>query len=232
LNLFDITNGSINIGNLINEEIHRAALFNKIICISYDELLLFSQFIPTTEFYYVPFFLKDSSKKKKLKTIYDIVIIASDNPHNIKGINWFFSEVYNLLEKNISIFIGGKISKHIKQYQNITKEFFVENIDKIYLSAKIAICPLLGGSGIKIKVIEALSYGIPVVTTSKGVIGFKEKQNNGCIIANSPQSFAESIHCLLYDKEKYYDTSKKAIDYFNKNFDAEKIYKDLDNIFH
>jgi len=127
---------------------------------------------------------------------YDLIYVASNNPHNIKGINWFIKEVLPLL-KDIRIAVIGKIAQHIPDHPSIHKLGFVDDLEETYQSSKVSICPMLSGTGIKIKVLESLSMGIPVVTNSYGVTGLVNKINNGCLVSDEPHEFAGHIQKLL-----------------------------------
>ena len=107
----------------------------------------------------------------------------------------------------------------------------VDDIEDFYQNAKIAICPMLSGTGIKIKVLEALSHSLPVVTNRRGVDGLLNKTLNGCIVENTGKDFAEAILKLLHDKSFYIEKKKEAEKYFLENHSFEKEKKVLDNIF-
>ena len=80
---------------------------------------------------------------------------------------------------------------------------------------------MLSGTGIKIKVIEALSYGIPVVTNRRGVDGLVNKKENGCLVSDDPKIFAEEITRLLKDEIFYNQMRDNAISYFKNNHDPK-----------
>jgi glycosyltransferase involved in cell wall biosynthesis len=202
-----------------------------VICISEDERLFFSQFARKPHYSYIPFFMKKNDPLPTDVPLYDILFIASNNPHNQKGIQWFFDDVFPLLDDTVKVLIVGTISACVKNHKNVTCFSCVENPAEVYCKAKISICPLLGGTGIKIKVIESLSYGRPVVCTSKGVVGFPVKINNGCLIANTPEAFANSISRLLKEQDFYEKTSKKAKRFFKSHFEQSCVYKRLGEIF-
>src|SRR3546814_16145067 len=65
----------------------------------------------------------------------------------------------------IRLGVIGKISGHIGTYRNVTKISFAEDLGEFYRQSAIAMCPMLGGTGVKVKVVEALSYGLPVECT-------------------------------------------------------------------
>ena len=79
----------------------------------------------------------------------------------------------------------------------------VQDLEEFYTNARVAICPMLSGTGIKIKVLEALSYGLPVVTNRRGIDGLINKKNNGCIVCQDPKDFADNINQLIKDDVFY-----------------------------
>ena len=88
---------------------------------------------------------------------------------------------------------------------------------------------MLEGTGIKIKVVEALSYGLPVVGTEKAVDGFAFKQKNGCLTSNNEQEFADKIIKILNNEPLYNETKQEGINYFNECFSEEVNFKKWEN---
>lgn len=231
LNRFDTSGGDVKIGGMIEEEIRRVNLFDTVMCISADEQTFFSQFAVKPRYYYVPFFMKKKETTGETEPPHDILFIGSDNPHNKKGLTWFFENVVPLLDTTYRILIVGKISKYVNTRDNVTCLSFVEDLGGVYGKSRISICPLLGGTGMKIKVVEALSFGLPVVTTSRGVSGFPCKIENGCMVADSPDAFARSIHRLLTDDRFYREHSDRAATFFLRHFEESVVARRLDEIF-
>ncbi|HLP44740.1 MAG TPA: glycosyltransferase [Candidatus Kapabacteria bacterium] len=231
LNRFDSSGGHVKIGPMIEEEIRRVNLFDKVMCISEDEKTFFSQFAPRPEYHYVPFFMDKNTGPKNNNPEYDLMFIGSDNPHNRIGIKWFFERIYPYLFNSVRIVIAGSITKYISAKSNVTCIPLVEKISDIYNHAKISICPLLGGTGMKIKVVEALSFGLPVVTTTKGLAGFSAKIKNGCLIADTPERFARVIERLLSDKDFYNQQQEYAENFFMENFEKSTVYYQLNELF-
>src|SRR5690606_21052871 len=120
---------------------------------------------------------------------------------------------------------------YVKDYPNVHKIPFVRNLQDYYEVSKIALCPMLTGTGVKIKVVEALSHGLPVICTSRGVDGLPNKINNGCLVSDEPETFAKNIHYLLDHLEAYLQQSRMGEELFNNFFEKQIVYKKLDNIF-
>src|SRR3546814_6858906 len=83
-------------------------------------------------------------------------------------------------------------------------------------------CPMLGGTGVKVKVVEALSYGLPVVCTRRGVDGLPNKSRNGCLVSDEASQFARNIISLLQDQTLYSEQSRLAAELFSSHFSTER----------
>lgn len=140
-------------------------------------------------------------------------------------------KVYPHLDKNIKITAIGKITKHINDYENVSKIGFINDLDEAYASSKIAICPMLTGTGLKIKVVEALSFGLPIVCNERGVDGILNKTKNGCLVTNDEIEFANNIKKLLENSGFYEEISNEAKSFFNETLNTNVVYKTLDAIF-
>lgn len=76
---------------------------------------------------------------------------------------------------------------------------FVDDLDPLYRSARVFVAPLRAGAGVKFKVVQAMAYGLPVVTTSVGAEGIVEETGAGAFVAvtDSPTEFrAATIEAL------------------------------------
>lgn len=219
-----------NLGKYFQKEIELLNNFDKIFVISSEENYLFSQFVKK-EVITLSHLIENNSNRTTSNKKYDLIYVASNNEHNRVSAKWFFNEVYPLLNKELGILVIGKICNYIENFGNVTKLSFAENLDDYYLTSKIAVCPMLSGTGLKIKVIEALSFGLPVVCNLRGADGLINKNNNGCLITDIPEEFANYIELLLNDKEFYSETSNYGKKYFLNCNDTETGYKKIDLIF-
>lgn len=222
--------GKRTIGKLFQDEISILKQYDNIWTYSVEEEYIFDQFT-NKKVTLMPVSFPENFSEKESEFKYDILYVASDNPHNIKGIHWFLKEVLPLL-KNVKIHIIGKIGKAIAEdYPNVIKYGMVDDLQEFYNHAKIAICPMLSGTGVKIKVLEALSYGLPVVTNRRGVDGLINKKNNGCLVGQDPVEFSKAIHQLMDDDAFYESMREQAQCYFKENHNAEIEEEILNSIF-
>ncbi|MCY9657468.1 glycosyltransferase family 4 protein [Paenibacillus chondroitinus] len=228
-----ITGLSSEIGGPLESEIKRLENFDEIICISNDEKIFFEKILNKKKFRFLPHLVKNKIEEDEInKKDIDLLFIGYDNSYNIEGIRWFLENVYPHLDSKINITIAGKVVEHIEEnYSNITKLGYVENLDELYSRTKISMCPLLNGTGMKVKVIEAMSYGIPIVCTSRGVDGFPDKTQNGCLITDNNKEFGHFINQLLNDNNFYQKSLNEVAQYFNKQLSYEQNASSLKEVF-
>lgn len=217
------------IGQFFQDEMNILRQFDEIWTYSVEEEYIFEQFTDK-KVTLIPVSFPLNFNEESAASKYDVIYVASKNPHNIAGITWFLKEVLPYL-KDLEIHIIGKICSEIGEYKNVIKHGMVDDLDDFYKNSKIAICPMLSGTGIKIKVIEALSYGIPVVTNRRGVDGLVNKKENGCVVTDDPKIFAEEIMHLKKDENFYQKTRKEGISYFKNNHDPKFEIEIFNNIF-
>ena len=216
-----------NLGKFFEGEMKLLNSVDQVWAISVEEKYLFEQFIKTPV-HLVPH-LTTSKIQSTTKTI-DVLYVASENEHNIAAARWFFNKVYPLLETNISITVVGKINKHVKDYPNVNKINYVEDLSATYNASKVVICPMLSGTGLKIKVVEALSFNLPVVCNTRGVDGLINKVDNGCLVTDNATKFAAYITQLINDSS-FYEANKQKANLFYEEFLSEKaVYSTLDQI--
>ncbi|HTW63280.1 MAG TPA: glycosyltransferase, partial [Bryobacteraceae bacterium] len=85
---------------------------------------------------------------------------------------------------------------------NIELRGFVEDVRESLGRYAVFVCPILSGSGMRVKLLEAFAAGIPVVSTPLGAEGLTEKDGEICSLAADPAEFAAKIVELFEDPGK------------------------------
>ena len=114
-----------------------------------------------------------------------------------------------------------EINKNKGEALNITLEGTVDDIDIIYQKCSIIINPALVGSGLKIKNIEALSRGVPLITTSIGAGGLSYFSREMSVVDDFSQ-YPEAIEKTVRD---YKLISNSILDKYQKFIDCNKNNK-------
>lgn len=148
----------------------------------------------------VPIFARNEKKRKP-----QVVFIGSYIwPPNVDAVNWFVKEiwptVYRKDNKAEFLIIGSDVTDEINMMSKLPGVEVLGYVPdtKPYLdSASVSVAPLRYGGGMKGKINEAMSHGVPVVSTSIGAQGFDAKNNIHMIIEDDPIQFAKSVVELL-----------------------------------
>lgn len=118
---------------------------------------------------------------------------------NIQGLRWFVKKILPAVVRvlpDIRIFIAGRNMPHrFFGYAtgNLTVEGVVDDALKYQEDKAILVVPLLSGSGIRVKILEAMALGKTVISTSLGATGIPAVHNESILIADSPEEFAAQI---------------------------------------
>jgi glycosyltransferase involved in cell wall biosynthesis len=104
---------------------------------------------------------------------------------------------------------------------------FVEDVRDPLGRYALFVCPILSGSGVRVKLLEAFAAGIPVVSTLVGAEGLASKDGEFCALADDPAAFAKNVVALLRDPEKAASMAQRARTEVESNWDMAAITRKL-----
>lgn len=153
-------------------------------------------------------------------------------PDNYEGAIWLLNEIDQHLHAPIQINIIGKGFPQEKLARRFTMLKvnvlgFVDNPYKMIAESKAMLCPLLSGAGIKVKVIEALASGTPVLGTEIAFEGFSEKYARFMIQCRSPKEFAEQLDNFKFTLEERLEFKKMFIADYSSDYIPEWLNRHL-----
>ena len=156
---------------------------------------------------------------------------------NVEGILWFAESVLPLLrEKNfnepIRVVGSGLDAKNEETLRKVGIEVLgkQDDLESIYRASRIAIIPLLSGRGKKGKLAEALSFGIPIITTEVGAESFGFQLNDGVEVANLPSDFASAILKVHGNQEIWLAMKKFGLSYCENNLSSKSVRESIREI--
>lgn len=217
------------ISSVLEEEMQVLSLYNEIWTYSVEEQYVFEQFTGKKVTLLPVSFPVGNVSIENSKDI-EMLFVASDNPHNLEGIDWFIQRVLPLIP-DFKLHLVGKICDVVVEHPQVIKYGVVTDLDKIYHRSQITICPLQSGTGIKIKVLESLSFGVPVVCSRRGLDGLVNKINNGCSLALNENEFAFHITRLLKDSVFREEQRINALALFENFYTPEREESILNRTF-
>lgn len=153
---------------------------------------------------------------------------------NKEGIDWFLSEVAPRLSNNkfkLNL-IGTRWPKEYTSNKDIDvlSKGFVQELSDFALGT-IMIVPILSGSGMRMKILEAAAMSLPIVTTTVGVEGLDFANGESCIIADTPADFAKAIIRLENDDNLRCSLGTKANQVFFEKYSPKVLADKRNNIY-
>ena len=152
------------------------------------------------------------------------------HPPNEDAVLWFVENVYPIISKEADIpfyIVGSKATEKIKKLHggNIYVKGFVseEELNELYDSCKLVVVPLRYGAGVKGKVVEALYYGTPMVTTSVGAEGIAGIEKI-VEISDEAEDFSKAVLDLYRDNQKLKETVKNYQKFVREKFSIDAVW--------
>jgi glycosyltransferase involved in cell wall biosynthesis len=158
---------------------------------------------------------------------------------NQEGIMWFLNHCWPLILAkfpNTRFYIAGRnaprsLVKQIIEHPNITYCGEVPDAAQFIRFKGIMVVPLLTGSGMRVKIVEGMTLGKAIVSTTIGAEGVEAQDGKHFLIADSPDDFVVALEKLLLDKAKVIEMGKDAKAFALSNFDNLKLTSDLHNFY-
>lgn len=178
--------------------------------------------------------LKDHPMDKSSVDFPSVFFIGSlDWMPNIEGLQWFFEKVWTqVVEVSplLQCFIAGRNAPDWFLQQQIPNVVFVgevPNAIEFMQSKAVMICPLFSGSGMRIKIIEAMALAKPIVATSIAAEGINCSSGENIMIGDSPDDFAEALLKCVESEEFSEHIGGNAREFVAREHDTGRLIEGL-----
>ncbi len=154
---------------------------------------------------------------------------------NVEGIIWLIDEVWPLVvakQPNAKLYLAGRnMPKSIinRAVANIIVEGAIDSPTEYIATKQIMVVPLFAGSGVRVKVIEGMALGKPIVATTIAVEGIGISNGNNAVITDSAIQFADAIVYLLQHPDKAKELGDNAADFIEQNYRPQVVIKKLES---
>lgn len=171
---------------------------------------------------------KDSIQKRDGDKIILFVGKMSYGP-NIEAVIWFSNKILPKILNDIpdcKFYIVGKDPDDVVQKlsgDHIVVTGEVESVDEYYIKADIVVLPLLNGGGVKVKLLEAISFNKIVISTSIGVEGTIYTDGESIAVSDDVYEFSCLCITALKYPSTYFEKSKRAYNIFETYYTWESI---------
>lgn len=154
---------------------------------------------------------------------------------NVIGVEWFIKLVWPKIKKKIPgvhfRIIGKSSDAHpIAHEENIECLGWVEDPGLEMSTWSLMVVPVHVGGGTRIKIADAFSKGIPVVSTSLGAYGYDVTHGKEILLGDNPELFAESCIHIIEEKDLWCNLSINAWNKFINNWTWESYFPNVQAI--
>jgi glycosyltransferase involved in cell wall biosynthesis len=210
------------------------SLFDIIVAIQSKDRETFQKMLPDHHVIQVSYACEPKKFEYLNGSLINITYVAGPNPSNKRAIANFLHKVWCKLvtkfDQKIQLNIVGKICEELADVRippNVKLTGWIDELETVYQEADIIINPVYFGTGLKIKNVEALGYGKPLVTTTIGAEGLEHGINKAFLVSDHPKEAVKQLSTLITNEKLRKELSDKAYAFACQNFTEEQVYQEL-----
>jgi len=152
---------------------------------------------------------------------------------NIEAVLHFCGRILPLIREkcpDVKLYIAGNnppeaVRRLAESDRNIVVTGFVNDLRGYFLKSTVFVSPLLTGGGIIVKNLQAMSCGLPVVTTSIGNEGIEAVSGRDLFVADAPEDFADKVLMLLRDPGLRREISLNGRGFARERFSDDRLFE-------
>ncbi len=149
--------------------------------------------------------------------------------HNFLSLEWFCREVFVPLRREVedaTLRVVGRISEADKETLSALDDGirvlgYVDDLNAEYHGASFFACPMLYGAGVKVKTIDALAQGLPLIGNPKAIEGTALKAGEHILIADTAEEMVALARAVLTDRPAYDDLAKNGFAFIKEQHSVE-----------
>jgi glycosyltransferase involved in cell wall biosynthesis len=161
------------------------------------------------------------------------LLAVGPNPFNVQGYLYFVRKVLPIVLNKLPEFrlrVVGSISGNMLPVAGVELLGYVPKLKPLYAESRFAICPLIGGTGQQVKIVEAMAHGVPVIALRNVAESSPIEHGVNGFIAENAEEFAEYAIQLWCDSELCRQLGQAACETIANNFSQDLLVEKLNAI--
>jgi succinoglycan biosynthesis protein ExoO len=160
-----------------------------------------------------------------------VLFVASNTAPNLLGLTWMLERVWPRVRSalpHLELIVAGSVCRGLPPPMGGVRYLgFVDRLDRLYAEAGLVVSPLTAGSGLKIKLIEALAHGKACVATSVTLQGVEDEVGHAVAVADPPEAFAAAMVRLLSDRAARVQLGAAGLEAVRTSFSADQRHAEF-----
>lgn len=219
----------------LNYEVRTCARFDAVVCMTGEDARLLTGFVPPSRLRAIPIGVDSrffepgppaAGSGKKL-----LFVGNYRHPPNRESVYTMAERVLPQVLRQVPEaefrVVGGNAEmldrEKLCRHPRVRLQGYVEDLRSVYRECAVFAAPILSGNGMRVKLLEALSMGMAVVTTPLGAQGFPVRHGEELMIAGSPEAFAAAAVELLQDGRRRAELGSRARELILERYDWSVI---------
>jgi glycosyltransferase involved in cell wall biosynthesis len=159
-------------------------------------------------------------------------------PPNMEGVSWFVEKVWPLVARAVPSAVLTLVGKEpsrkapsLEQAQRVEVTGYVADPHRYLAETAVFIVPLHAGAGMRVKILDAWSWGLPIVSTTVGAEGLKATHGENVLIADTAEAFADSVIGVLRNRrmaQRLADNGRSTVE---MHYDWKNVYRAWDQVY-
>jgi glycosyltransferase involved in cell wall biosynthesis len=154
---------------------------------------------------------------------------------NKDAVLWFYHRIFPIVKEKIPqakfMVIGANPPEEIKrigkQDRSVEVAGYVKNVHSYFRKTGVFVAPIRAGAGVRIKILDALARGLPIVATKRSATGIKVKDGKNICLADKEEDFTNAVVKLLEDEKLCRRISQEGLKFIKENYNQKKTLKVL-----
>jgi sugar transferase (PEP-CTERM/EpsH1 system associated) len=221
-------------------ELDYASRFDKIIAVSETDKQLLQEKDPSLEVEVVPNgvdldFYQTTAPPDNSTLVY---VGGMSYPPNVDAVLYFSKEIFPIILEEVPqarfMVVGGNPPPEVLELDNkdhICITGYVEDVREYVDRAQVAVIPLRSGGGTRLKILEAMAMGRPVVSTTVGCEGLDVENGENILLADEPREFAADVVSLMRNPALLTRLAQNGRKLVEERYDWDCIADDLQSVY-
>ena len=155
---------------------------------------------------------------------------AMNRMENEISAEWFIKNVMTEIKDTGAkyVIVGNKPSDELKKYEsdNVIITGFVQDIQPYFSSAMCLAAPIQAGAGVKVKILEAMAMGVPVLTNNIGIEGIEVNDGIHYYHCETPEDYNAKIRYIIQNRDEAEKVAQNALKFINDNYNLKNSFKE------
>jgi GT2 family glycosyltransferase len=212
------------------QETHLAAACDQVWCVTPDDKEVLEREVPTANIKVVPNIHALHDRGNSFNSREGLLFVGNFNHRpNVDALRFYFHHILPHIQESLSglkLYVAGSnMSEEIYDYASadVIVLGYIPDLTPLFSRSRLFIAPLRYGSGMKGKIGQALSYGLPVITTTIGAEGMGLKHGHEAMLVDEPQAFAATVVQAYSSQALWQHLSDKGYEHLKENFSPPVI---------